>query len=171
MTRKPGTPLAWSWLSNSTISKFCHLSCMGTVTHYFKALLSSIWLSQPKISKFYQPFTMEFFRICKCFVYFFHQFFRGSRNYIMSIIITILFYIAFLKKIRFFLLAYSWSVVILKCYLYVFYIIFFTMKSRIKSCCCFSVSEETKTEVDTTSITLSYFYHFGNVKKELFRYC
>ena len=35
----------------------------------------------------------------------------------------------------------------------------------------FSVSEETKFEVDTTSIILSYLYHFGNVNKELFRYC
>ena len=35
----------------------------------------------------------------------------------------------------------------------------------------FSVSEETKFEVDTTSIILSYLYHFWNVNKELFRYC
>ena len=35
----------------------------------------------------------------------------------------------------------------------------------------FWVSEETKFEVDTTSIILSYLYHFGNVNKELFRYC
>ena len=35
----------------------------------------------------------------------------------------------------------------------------------------FSVSKETKFEVDTTSIILSYLYHFGNVNKELFRYC
>ena len=35
----------------------------------------------------------------------------------------------------------------------------------------FSVSEETKFEVDTTSIILSYLYHFGNVNKKLFRYC
>ena len=35
----------------------------------------------------------------------------------------------------------------------------------------FSVSEETKFEVDTTSIILSYLCHFGNVNKELFRYC
>ena len=32
------------------------------------------------------------------------------------------------------------------------------------------VSEETKFEVDTTSIILSYLYHFCNVNKELFRY-
>ena len=32
------------------------------------------------------------------------------------------------------------------------------------------VSEETKFEVDTTSIILSYFYHIRNVNKELFRY-
>ena len=31
----------------------------------------------------------------------------------------------------------------------------------------FSVSEETKFEVDTTSITLSYLHHFGNINKEL----
>ena len=37
----------------------------------------------------------------------------------------------------------------------------------------FSASEETlsKFEVDTTSITLNYLYHFENVNKELFRYC
>ena len=32
-------------------------------------------------------------------------------------------------------------------------------------------SEETKFEVNTTSIILSYLYHFGNVNKQLFRYC
>ena len=31
------------------------------------------------------------------------------------------------------------------------------------------VSEETKFEVDTTSIILSYLYHFENVNEELFR--
>ena len=35
----------------------------------------------------------------------------------------------------------------------------------------FFVSKETKFEVDTTSIILSYLYHFWNVNKELFRYC
>ena len=35
----------------------------------------------------------------------------------------------------------------------------------------FSVSKKTKFEVDTASIILSYLYHFGNVNKELFRYC
>ena len=35
----------------------------------------------------------------------------------------------------------------------------------------YSVSEETKFQVDTTSIILSYLYHFANVNKELFRYC
>ena len=35
----------------------------------------------------------------------------------------------------------------------------------------FSVSEETKIEVDTSSKVLSYSNHFGDVKKELFRYC
>ena len=34
----------------------------------------------------------------------------------------------------------------------------------------FSASEETKFDVDTTSIILSYLCHFGNVNKELFRY-
>ena len=32
------------------------------------------------------------------------------------------------------------------------------------------VSEETKFEVDTTSIILSYLYHFENVNNELLRY-
>ena len=34
----------------------------------------------------------------------------------------------------------------------------------------FLVSKETKFEIDTTSIILSYLYHFRNVNKELFRY-
>ena len=33
----------------------------------------------------------------------------------------------------------------------------------------FSASEETKLVVDTTSIILSYFCHFGNANKELLR--
>ena len=32
------------------------------------------------------------------------------------------------------------------------------------------VLEETKFEIDTTCIILSYLYHFENVNKELFRY-
>ena len=39
------------------------------------------------------------------------------------------------------------------------------------SSCCLSVSEEAKLEVDTTSIILSYLYHFGNANKQLFIYC
>ena len=35
----------------------------------------------------------------------------------------------------------------------------------------FQFSEKTKFEVDTTSIILSYIYHFGSVNKKLFRYC
>ena len=35
----------------------------------------------------------------------------------------------------------------------------------------FLISKETKIKVDTTSIILSYLYYFGNVNKELFRYC
>ena len=31
--------------------------------------------------------------------------------------------------------------------------------------CCFTISEETKFEVDTTSIILSYLYNFGNINK------
>ena len=31
--------------------------------------------------------------------------------------------------------------------------------------------EKTKFETDTTSIIVSYLYHFRNVNKELFRYC
>ena len=34
----------------------------------------------------------------------------------------------------------------------------------------FFISEETKFHVDTTSIVLSYLYHFGNVNRELFWY-
>ena len=32
------------------------------------------------------------------------------------------------------------------------------------------VSQKAKFEVGTTSVILSYLYHFGNVTKELFRY-
>ena len=35
----------------------------------------------------------------------------------------------------------------------------------------FSVSEETKFEVDSASIILSYLRHFWKVNKELYRYC
>ena len=35
----------------------------------------------------------------------------------------------------------------------------------------FSISKETMFDVDTTSVILSYLYHFGNENKELFRYC
>ena len=49
MTRNLGTPLAWSWLSNSVISKFCHFSYMFVIFHNFKALLSLLWLSHPTI--------------------------------------------------------------------------------------------------------------------------
>ena len=83
MTRNPGTPPAWSWLTNSTISKSCHLSYMGIISHNFKALLSLLWLSHPTISKFYQPFTMDFFS------FFYFIFLEIGSNYIMSIIITI----------------------------------------------------------------------------------
>ena len=59
---------------------------------------------------------------------------------------------AFSKKIRFFLLAHCWSVLILLFSLYIFYGVFFyssaIMKLRIKSCCYY---------LDTTSIILSYF--------------
>ena len=37
--------------------------------------------------------------------------------------------------------------------------------------CFFLAPEETKFKVDTTSIILGYLYHFGNVNKELFKYC
>ena len=35
----------------------------------------------------------------------------------------------------------------------------------------FLVSEENKLEVDATFIIVSYLYHFGDVRKESFRYC
>ena len=35
----------------------------------------------------------------------------------------------------------------------------------------FLVSAETKFELDTTYVVLSYLYHLGNIIKELFRYC
>ena len=42
---------------------------------------------------------------------------------------------------------------------------------KLQTAIIFLVSEETKFEVDTTSIILSHLYHFGNVNKELFKYC
>ena len=42
---------------------------------------------------------------------------------------------------------------------------------KITGCCCFFSFKDTKYEVDTTSIILSYLYYFGNANKELFRYC
>ena len=89
MTRNPGTSPAWLWLSNSTIPKFCHLSYMVIISHNFKALLSLPWLPHPTISKFYQPFTIELFQIGNSSFYFFITFLEIGRNYIMSIIITI----------------------------------------------------------------------------------
>ena len=50
--------------------KFCHLSYMVIITPSFKVLLSLLSLSHPTISKFVQPFTMEFFRICNPFLFF-----------------------------------------------------------------------------------------------------
>ena len=45
-----------------------------------------------------------------------------------------------------------------------------TMVWKLLAVIVFSVSEKTKFEVDTTSIILSYLYHYGNVNRELFRY-
>ena len=41
----------------------------------------------------------------------------------------------------------------------------FSSLTVLQSIAVFSVFEETKFEVDTASIILSYLYHFGNVKK------
>ena len=91
MTRNPGTPPAWSWLSNSTILKFCHLSYMVIISHNFKALPSLLWLSRLAISKFCQPSIMEFFQIDDPSFYFFLLFFLEiGRNYIMSIMSVII---------------------------------------------------------------------------------
>ena len=45
-----------------------------------------------------------------------------------------------------------------------------SMVWKLQAVVIFSVSEETKFNVDTTSIILSCFYHFGDVKKELLGY-
>ena len=42
---------------------------------------------------------------------------------------------------------------------------------KLQTAIIFLVSEETKFDVDTTSMILSHLYHFGNVNKELFKYC
>ena len=82
---------------------------------------------------------------------------------------------AFSKKTTFSLLAHGWSVLVLLFCLYVFFRFFFgvlpSWNCEYKAAVVFSDSEETKFELDTTSIILSYQYHSGNVKKELFRYC
>ena len=52
-----------------------------------------------------------------------------------------------------------------------FFYSFAIMKYESRAVAVFSDSEKTKFEVDTTSVILGYLYHFGNVKKELFRYC
>ena len=52
-----------------------------------------------------------------------------------------------------------------------FFYSFAIMKYESRAVVVFSDSEKTKFEVDTTSVILSYLYRFGNVKKELFRYC
>ena len=82
----------------------------------------------------------------------------------------------FSKKIRLLLFAHCCSVFILSLCLYVFFMAcFFTVQPSWNyesiSVVVFSVSEEKKFEVDTTSISLSYLYHSRNVIKELFRYC
>ena len=80
---------------------------------------------------------------------------------------------AILKKIIYFLLAHCWSVLISLFCLYIFTVFFTVLPLRndtSKAAVIFLISEETKFEVDTTSIILSYLYHFGNVKKEFFRY-
>ena len=76
---------------------------------------------------------------------------------------------AFYKKIGFFFLSsllvnfgFAGLFMFLECFLQFFY---YEMTNV------FLVSKETKFEVDTTSIILSYLYHFRNVEKELFRYC
>ena len=40
---------------------------------------------------------------------------------------------------------------------------------KLQAAVVFSASEETKFEVDTTSMILGYLQHVGNVNKELFR--
>ena len=52
-----------------------------------------------------------------------------------------------------------------------FFYSFAIMKYESRAVVVFSDSEKTKFEVDTTSIILSYLSHFGNVNKELLRYC
>ena len=57
-------------------------------------------------------------------------------------------------------------------YLYIFCFIFILASHGIIMLkIVFSVPEETKFEVDTTSIILSYSFHFKNVNNELFKYC
>ena len=57
-------------------------------------------------------------------------------------------------------------------YLYIFCFVFILASHGIIMLkIVFSVPKETKFEVDTTSIILSYLYHFRNVNNELFKYC
>ena len=42
---------------------------------------------------------------------------------------------------------------------------------KLQAAVVFRFREKTKFETDTTSIIVSYLYHFRNVNKELFGYC
>ena len=58
--QKPTHP---AWLSNPTISKFCHPSYMVIIPHNFKILLSLLWLSHFQNFKILLLLQMEFFWI------------------------------------------------------------------------------------------------------------
>ena len=111
-------PPPWSRLSNSRISKFFHFSYLIIVSHSFKTLLPLLGLSHPIISKFYQLFTMDFFRSGNPSFYFLVFLFLEiiDKSYIlsiMSIIITIVSNITVLvsQKIVFFGFLCLWAMV------------------------------------------------------------
>ena len=61
--------------------KFCHPSHMVIIHHYFKILLSLLWLPHPIFSKFLQPTKWNLFWIDNCFF-----FLEIGRSYMLFII-------------------------------------------------------------------------------------
>ena len=64
-----------AWLSNPTISRFCHPPYIVIIPHNFKILLFLPRLSHPTIWKFYQHCTWSFFGLVISLVLFLFFFF------------------------------------------------------------------------------------------------
>ena len=141
-----------TWLSSHFITqRYCY-PCIAFSLHNFKLL--------PICQSEFLGLVILFF--CCCFF----VFLRFLRNYV-SIIVNI---VSNNSVLQCYLL---WIFVSIRRLLQLIVCIGISTPPHSTGCYCFvfSVSEETKFEVDTTSIILSYLCHFGNVNKELFRYC